>query len=387
MTALVFLAVLSILVLIHELGHFAVAKWLKIKVEEFALGLPLTPPIFKFKKGETQYAVYPVLFGGFVKLYGEEGPAFAEASARHRDFWSRGRKQRMAVVGAGVVMNIVLAVAGFVVLYSVVGVPQKTVNKVTILEVEGGSPAEKAGLRTNDRVVAVEGKAIEEGEEFVRLMRSWAGLSVNLTVQRGEGIYLLEGIAQEKVEEKVIAVVPDVKPPEGRGPLGVRIGEFPYLETEKCVALSAKCIGGAVGVGFGTTGKWIVRVVDGLRGIGRSLAAGRPPEGLGGPIQIYNIVDVVSKGGVLPLIELTAVLSVNLAVFNVLPIPALDGGRMFFIWLEWVRRKRVSAELEQKINSWGMAFLIALLVVISLQDVVKMGWVGKIVDWKKLILR
>ena len=123
----------------------------------------------------------------------------------------------------------------------------------------------------------------------------------------------------------------------------------------------------------------MARVMDGLREIGRSLVAGKAPEGVAGPVGIYQLTDVVARGGIWPLTELVAVLSVNLAVFNVLPIPALDGGRMFFIWLEWVRRKRLAVELEQKINVWGMALLLGLLALISLQDVWRMGWVERFV--------
>src|SRR3989344_3511438 len=140
-TGVIFLLVLSALVLIHELGHFLAARTLGIKVEEFALGLPFTKAIFKIKRGETQYGVYPVLFGGFVRLQGEEGPSFAPMSigaseGKTRDFWERGKKQRMMVIGAGVVMNIALAVAAFIVLYAVVGVPGGERQKATVAKAE-----------------------------------------------------------------------------------------------------------------------------------------------------------------------------------------------------------------------------------------------------------
>lgn len=379
-SGLIFIAVLSVLVLIHELGHFVAARMLGIKVEEFAFGLPFTKAIFKVKRGETEYAVYPLLFGGFVRLYGEESPTTSASwrTSKGEDFWSRGRKQRMMVVAAGVVMNLALAMVSFVILYAVVGVPREKQNKVTIVGVEQGSPAELAGLRVDDRVVEVEDKKIEQGVEFSRLMRSWGGLGVNMVVERGKGTPLLEGIVENRVERLVLTVVPRANPPEGQGPLGVGIGDFPYISATKCSMLNAKCSMGAVVAGVKTTGEWVGRVFDGLRGIGKSLSRGKAPEGVAGPIGIYQLTDVVSQGGLLPIMELTAVLSVNLAVFNILPIPALDGGRMFFIWLEWVRRKRVTMELEQKINSWGMAVLLALMALITLQDVIRTGVLVKI---------
>ncbi len=380
MTFVIFLGVLSILVLIHELGHFAAARILGIKVEEFAFGLPFTRHIFQIKRGETLYSIYPLLFGGFVRLYGEE----TEVKGKGKDFWSRGRKQRMMVVAAGVIMNIVLAVVGFVALYAVLGVPQTLENQVTILKIENDSPAEKAGLKIEDRVIRIENKGIKDGNEFGKLMRSWAGVEVNLTVRRGKGTQLLEGITQDSYTDLAVRVTPRENPPEGQGPVGVGIADYPYITVEKCSVFSIRCSVNAVVAGVRTTGMWMTRVVDGLREIGRSLAAGKAPEGVAGPVGIYQLTDVVVRGGVWPLVELVAILSVNLAVFNVLPIPALDGGRMFFIWLEWVRRKRLAVELEQKINTWGMALLLGLLALISLQDVWRMGWVDKLLKLARL---
>ncbi|TSC83489.1 MAG: membrane-associated zinc metalloprotease [Microgenomates group bacterium Gr01-1014_16] len=374
-TGVVFFAVLSVLVLVHELGHFLAARFLGIKVEEFAFGLPFTKAIFKFKRGETQYSIYPLLFGGFVKLYGEE----SQAEDKKRSFWNRGRKQRMIVIAAGVIMNLVLAMAAFVGLYAYVGVPIRVDERVTLskdkngMVIDPGSPAEKADLRENDQILEVEGKVIESEKEASSLIKSWAGVGVNLKIRRVEPVYLFEGIWEKQAREFVVTVVPRENPPEGQGALGVRLSLYPYLITEKCVMSDVSCHFGAVTAGFKSTGVWVGKVFDGLRAIGKSLAAGQKPEGVSGPVGIYELTDVVAQGGFWPVLELVAILSVNLAVFNILPIPALDGGRMLFIWIEWVRRKRMDAKLEQKINSWGMAFLIGLLILITLQDVIRVG--------------
>lgn len=376
MTLIIFLVILSLLVLVHESGHFLAARAMGIKVEEFAFGLPFTRPLWSIKRGETIYAVYPILFGGFVRVYGEEGEVQEE---KGRSFWDRGRKQRMVVLAAGVVMNVLLAVFAFGILYSAIGVPVGRENQVTILKIDPGSPAEKAGLVVDERVVAVEGKPVKNGDEFGRLMKSWAGIEVNLTVRRGKEMPLLEGIIEQTVEDRQIRLTPRINPPESQGPIGVAIGDFPYIRVAK--------------PGFGSgwvaavrvLGDWTFKVIDSLRGIGKSLSQGKAPQGISGPVGIYQLTDIVSKGGFWPICELVAVLSINLAVFNVLPIPALDGGRMFFVWLEWVRRKRISAELEQKINSWGMTLLLALLAIITLQDILKIQVVAQILDkfWKK----
>jgi len=370
--------VLSVLVLVHELGHFLVALALGIKVEEFAFGLPFTPALFSVKHRGIVYSIYPVLFGGFVRLYGEEGEVKLE---KEKSFWSRGRKQRMAVLIAGVVMNVVLAIGAFAILYAAVGVPQKIQNKVTILGLESGGPAEVAGIKTDERIVEVEGKEISDADEFGRLMRSWAGLSVNLTVESGKNLHMLEGINQLETQRRVVKTVPRVSPPEGQGPLGVRIADFPYLTSAKCQVLSAECVQDIATAGVRATWTWTNRVIEGLRAIGKSLSVGKAPEGVAGPIAIYGLVDIISKGGFWPLLELVAVLSVNLAVFNVLPIPPMDGGKMFFIWIEWARKKKMSVELEQKINTWGMVGVLALLALVSLQDVWNLGWLANLTKY------
>ena len=352
-----------------------VARILGIKVEEFAFGLPFTQPVLKLKRGETQYALYPLMFGGFVRLEGEEGPSNALASEGKTSFWERGRKQRMIVIAAGVMMNVVLAIFGFMLLYSIVGVPVRRVERATVVEVQKGTPAMTAGLLKDDRIVAVEGRGVT-ANEFPLLMKSWAGIEVRMLVERGTGTYLFEGIVPGPVQQVVVQLVPRQNPPEGQGPVGVLIANYPYLETVQCSILKVQCTGKIVAAGVESTAVWVERVFEGLRGIGKSLVAGKAPEGVSGPVGIYRLVDVVSQGGVLPLIELTAVLSVNLAVFNLLPVPALDGGRILFIWLEWARKKRFEPEFEKKVNSWGMAFLLALLAAITLQDVIREG-VGK----------
>lgn len=374
-TWLIFFLVLSVLVLVHELGHFLAAKAFGIKVEEFAFGLPYTKPIVKIKRGETQYAVYPLLFGGFVRLLGEEAIVGAKKGDKDygRDFISRGKKQRLMVIFAGVVMNMVLALVGFAVLYGVAGVPTKAVTKVTVVEVAAGSPAETAGIKANDRIVQVEGKNVFGTEEFGNLVKSWAGVGVNLTVERGPVTILFEGIAEGEVKKTVVNAIPRANPPEGQGSLGVTISDYPYLEMNKCAVFSPGCFVAIARQGMESAGVWVGRVVDGLRSIGKSLVAGQAPQGVSGPVGIYQLTGIVAGEGWLPLVELVAVLSVNLAVFNVLPIPALDGGRMLFIWLEYLLKRRIKPETEQKVNSIGMAFLLSLMVLVSLQDVWRLG--------------
>ncbi len=371
-TWLIFFIVLSVLVLVHELGHFAAAIIFGIRVEEFAIGLPFTRPLFKIKTHGTQYAIYPLLFGGFVKLLGEDGPPDMKSS-RGNDFWSRSLLQRILVVGAGVIMNTVLALFGFYVLYSVVGVPLSNTSKVTVADVAANTPAAKAGLKTGDRITKIEGKEVFSVDEFGTLVKSWAGVPVNLTVERGETIPLFEGIVEKNTTTSVITLVPRKNPPKDQGALGVTISDYPYVNTKKCDVSDLKCALAIAGAGIKSTRVWVGRVFDGLSMIGKSIMAGKVPQEVSGPVAIYQVTGIIAAEGFLPLIEFVAVLSVNLAVFNFLPIPALDGGRLLFFYLEGIFRKRIPAEIEQRVNSIGMVALLILMALVSLQDVWRLG--------------
>lgn len=371
---LVFLAVLSVLVMIHELGHLLVAKLLGIRVEEFAFGLPLTKPLFKVGIGETQLAFYPLLLGGFVRLYGEEKDV---QNDKKRSFWNRSAGQRLAVIAAGVVMNVVLAIAGFMALYNALGVPEKIVDKVTVDEVKFGTPADKAGIRAGDRLVAVEGTEVARIEDYSRLIKSWAGLKTHVTIERGTVMNLMEGILVKEKQTLTVELVPRKDPPANEGATGVAIDSYPYFETRKCSIFKAQCSMKIIKAGLGATKIWVERVYEGLRSMGGKVASGEVPKDVAGPIGVFQIVALVSKQGFWPLVELLAVLSINLAVFNFLPIPALDGGRALFVVLEVLFRKRIPNEIEQRVNSWGFAVLLAVMAAASLQDVIRLGWFGK----------
>jgi regulator of sigma E protease len=371
-TWLIFLLLLSVLVLVHELGHFLAARILGIGVEEFAFGLPFTKPLVKIKFHNTQYAIYPVLFGGFVRLSGEESATLSENKGGKESFWYRGKKQRLAVLLAGVFMNILLALVAFTILYWKVGIPVRQMDKVTLVQIIEGSPADNIGLAVGDRITEIEGKKVNDVDEFVAIVKSWAGTGVNLTVQKGGGTPLFEGIVEGYVEQTVVNLVPRSNPPEGEGALGIVLAVYPYWETEFCPLTTPSCLVKSMTQGIKTTGMWVGRVAEGLRDIGKSLIKGKAPEGVAGPVGIYQLTGIIAAEGWLPLLELVAVLSVNLGVFNILPIPALDGGRVAFVLAEWIFKRRIRPETEQKVNSWGMAALIGLMILVSLQDVIRL---------------
>lgn len=396
LTAIVFLFILSVLVLIHEAGHFFVAKKLGIKVEEFGFGLPLLPAIFQFKKGETVYSIYPALIGGFVKLYGEDeaGAGRIKVSDHHsssgvkkndeqRAFYSRSVLQRSSVVVAGVVMNTILAVAIYYMFMSFsnfrtelpvyppglavpkfVMVDQKVVKQIIISDVEKDSPAEKSKIKPLSTVLRVDGKEIFETRDFLKKVADKKGKELRLELKD-----LRSGNNYE------VGIVPRVNPPKGHGALGISF--FPsesvkmeYNSVEQKVLSGVSHPTNLMIYNFAALGELI----------SVSMQKGNPEllsQGVSGPVGIFNVVGAVVeipdlKERVLQLLNLAGILSISLAVFNVLPIPGLDGGRLFFIILEGVFGLKLKPKTEGYINAVGMAFLITLILVITYKDVVQL---------------
>lgn len=345
MTLFVFLIILSVLVLIHEFGHFIVAKRAGIRVEEFGLGFP--PRIWAKKVGETTFSVNALFFGGFVRLYGEERPE----REKERSFFDKPRSVRAAVISAGVLMNFLLAVASFATSYSILGIPRK-VDRVLVVGVVEGSPAQEAGLALEDVLLGVDGQAVYSNQEFVGAIEQKKGEEVLLAVKRGE-------------EELEISVVPRQSPPEGEGPLGIAITDseayFPPVWQRPFFG---------VYFGFREALAWAGATVGAVgRVLSQFLGQGVLPKDIAGPVGIFQITGEVTKGGYLSVLNFLGILSVNLAILNILPFPALDGGRLLFVGIEGVLGRRVVPQVERVAHVVGMAILLLLLLAITIQDI------------------
>ena len=201
LTLVTFLVVLSILVLVHEGGHFLAAKRTGVKVEEFGLGYP--PRLWAKKIGETEYSVNLLPLGGFVRLYCEDDLT----THAHRSFWAQSKKARASVILAGVLMNFFLAIFVFTVVYSVTGVPVKTAQ-VNIVGVIPGSPAEQAGLKTDQVIQSFDGVVIKNTDDFINLTKEKLGQQIIL-----------------RVDDQEIKIIPRQETPAGEGPLGVIISQ------------------------------------------------------------------------------------------------------------------------------------------------------------------
>jgi len=357
-TLLIFLLILSVLVLIHEAGHYFVAKRLGVKVEEFGFGFP--PRVFGKKIGETIYSINLLPIGGFVKLYGEDevgGGKIPVQSSKFkvqskdikRAFFARPVWQRASIVLAGVIMNFVLAVVIVSYLFAIVGVPTPA-KHVIVQAVVSNSPADKAGLKQGDTILALNGEKITETVQLINDTKKHLGETISLQIQDAQN------------HLKTVMLMPRVKSPASEGAMGVaiakaKITKYPWYQAP------------FVGTQEVLNESWLI-----LKGLGQAINQAavqhQVPKGLAGPIGIEQLTGTFVKEGINSILFWVSVLSLNLAILNVLPIPALDGGRLFFILIEGITGKKVNPQFEAYTHAIGMALLFSLIFFISAREIV-----------------
>lgn len=350
-TVILFIILLGVLVLVHEWGHFFAARKFGIRVEEFAFGFP--PRLLSITRKGTRYALNLFPLGGYVKIFGEGG----EASSDPESFSSRPLGERFLVIAAGVAMNFILAWALFSLghglgLPTVVSDPG-TGGAVTIIAVSPGSPAEKAGLRFGDVIEEIKSKneklkfqTIDDVQKFISEHR---GEEMSLTVRRGSG-------------REEIKVASRAEPPQGEGPLGIAMAR---------VGIVSAPWWRAPWDGLKTTTSAIVAISEGIWGMIRDIFShGKLSAEVSGPVGIFVFADESRRLGFTYLLELAGILSVNLALLNILPIPALDGGRILFLFIEKLRGGvKVSQRFEELVHTVGFVVLLALMAAITYRDI------------------
>lgn len=352
LTIFVFLIILSLLVFVHELGHFLAAKKMGIKVEEFGFGLP--PRLWGLKRGGTIYSLNWLPIGGFVRLLGENGDEKIKKTDQ-RAFVNKTRKQRATVVVAGVLMNFLLGwlVVSFI-FYRGVMVPAE---KVIVEQVIVGSPAERAGLKEKDKIGEIiiggrlgERKKIDSSQQLIELTKSHLGQELILMVERS---------GAEEISE--IAVRAREDHPPDQGPLGIVITD---LEKKQFVWYKAPFFGliQSMQISFN-----LLLTIAAI--IWRLLTAAEVPKEIAGPVGILQVTNQAVRFGFDAVLQMLGLLSLNLAVANLLPIPALDGGRLLFIGIEAISGKRVKARWERRAHEIGMLILLLLLVMITINDI------------------
>lgn len=352
-----FILVLSVLILVHEAGHFFVARRMGVKVEEFGFGIP--PRIWGKKYGETLYSLNWLPFGGFVRLHGENSEEGVTEPARA--FVNKSKKARSAVIVAGVIMNFLLAIVLFSITYSFTGVPRQG-DAVRILQVDEGSPAAEAQIVADDYVRAVNGSEIKGSDGFMAAVGSETG-DITFTVEHDGEI-------------RDVVMTPRENPPEGEGPLGVVVSS---TEVYFPVWWQRPFYGAYYGIQEALY--WGGAVIGGFVMLFSNLFSGTVPGDIAGPVGIYAITTEAASFGFLSLINFVGILSINLAVLNIIPFPALDGGRLLFIFLEGIFGKKVLPKIENVFHTVGMALLILLLIVITIGDVRRLIIAGSISEF------
>lgn len=364
LTIIIFLILLSVLVLVHEFGHFLAAKKFGVVAEEFGLGLP--PKIRKlFTWHGTEFTLNWLPLGGFVKMKGEDRDSDSPSSFGLQPssleakgfFYAQKPWKRAIILVAGVFMNLVLGVAAFTAVYTVLGIPEET-DAVVIDGVAPGSPAERAQLKQNDVVQGFKIQdsrfMIDDTKQFIELINQHRGEEATLTIKR-----------DNELKEVTITPRQESETPEGEGALGVAISNIQFIHYPWWqMPFRASVIGLKEAVAWGRN------IVEGLgKMVADLIIRGKVPGDVAGPVGIARITGEVAKRGWIPLFQLAGILSINLAVVNILPIPALDGGRLLFLGIEKFRGKPMNPNKEKIIHLSGYILLIILLVLITFRDI------------------
>lgn len=347
------IAVVGILILVHEWGHFFAARKLGVRVEEFGFGFP--PRIFSRVKNGVRYSLNVFPFGGFVKIFGEHG----EGTGRRESFISRPAWTRLIILVSGIVMNMVTAWILFSIA-ALAGVPRIADEyapgvSVSILSVAPGSPADKAGIKLGDAIIEMRSPettlAIETEKDVQDFVGAYRGEEIVLKIRRGSEI-------------REIKATPRHRMSDGEGPLGIALGQI-LMQSTPWYAAPLE--------GLWSTGRATQGVGTGLWHMAWDLVSKGGVSGdVSGPVGIFFFVADARALGMGYMLQFMGVLAVNLAILNALPIPALDGGRILFLAIEKIKRKRIRPEVENAAHAIGFAALILLMAIVTWRDIARL---------------
>ncbi|MBI50754.1 MAG: hypothetical protein CL781_05430 [Chloroflexi bacterium] len=381
---LLVIPILGFLVFIHELGHFLCAKKFNIKVTEFGFGFP--PRLYGFRYGETLYSINLIPVGGFVKMVGEEDPTDP------RSFANQSVIARIIVLSAGSFMNVIVPIVIFTTLLIL---PHDTISgEVTIGGIAPQSPAQISGLREGDVILKIDDIPVNNHTELIESIKKSRGEPTKFLVRRTRNITGIQ-TSPEFSSTEVIELTPRTEIPKLKVVTEVSDSSREVsLSSAKAYQSSLK-IGdtltqGSVGILIGTLNPKITQqqlgiwdavstsiekiflvVTSTFSGVTNWISEGNDP-GFAGPIGIAQVTDQVAEIGIAPVFELMALISISLAIVNMLPIPALDGGRLLFVLIEATRGgKRISPKTEGFIHMAGFAVLIALIILMSYIDITR----------------
>lgn len=358
MSVILFLFILGLLVFVHELGHFLVAKWMGMRVDSFAVGF--SPNLWKWKRGETTYKINLIPFGGYVKIHGENYDDGVEDIDQDRSFGSKAWWQQALVLVAGVTFNFILAWVALVVAF-LVGFPALADSELparariddvalTITQVAIESPADVAGIIPGDQIIAI---TLPDGDIILEPVAT----DLQIAVAAGDARLTIN----RKTETFDVVVTPELLPEDDFPKIGVAMAEIGTLKLPfgPAVVQSVRqtvSMTGAVATGLGQL------IVDAVRGEADL-------DTLSGPVGIVGLVGDAQAAGIVSLLTLLAVISLNLAVLNLIPFPALDGGRLLFVFIEAITGRKIPVKLFAIVNTVGFVILIGLMILVTVHDV------------------
>ncbi|MEW6087814.1 MAG: RIP metalloprotease RseP [bacterium] len=339
--------VLGILVLIHELGHFITAKKLNVKVDIFSIGMG--PKVFGVTRGETEYRISAVPIGGYVKMAGEdveemlkENPDPEIKNDDPRNFNNQTKIKRSLIIIAGSIANIFLGTVIFLLIF-ITGVPTLTTKIGTVME---NSPAERAGIKPNDRITAIDKKPLWKWDEMTKIIQESAGKPLMLTIERDTVNIELE-------------ITPETQGKTNIGIIGISSSYDFVKERYGLMTAAAKAL----------EQTWVIgtSIIKGIY----LMIAGKIKAEVAGPLGIIKITGEQAKQGFINLLFFTALLGINLGIINLFPVPPLDGGVILFLLIEKIKGSPVKLKHQLIAQQVGWALLLFLLFFASYNDIIK----------------
>jgi regulator of sigma E protease len=353
-TIIVFIVILAILVLAHEIGHFISARKLGVAVEEFGFGFP--PRLWSKKSGETTYSINWIPIGGFVRLKGEGGEDKSPGSFAAQPAW-----KRAVILVAGVTMNIALTFVlfsfgfgiGFPTVVTDEQIPQARDVKIQIISLAPDSPATQAGLEVGDSILSLDGKNVTTLTELQKYIGTKAGVSIAVTYERDKKTFTKD------IAPVVLSQVKD------RAVLGVSLMQTGTISYSWYQAIWQGAVATA------NLSKEIVLAFGNL--FKNLIISHEVPKDISGPVGIAVLTGEVVQLGFIYVLQFAALLSLNLAIINILPFPALDGGRLLFVIIEKIRRKPNNERIEAIVHRIGFSLLMILIILVTYRDVMRFG--------------
>lgn len=350
-TAIVAIVVFGLLIFVHEFGHFLAAKLSGMRVEEFSIGMG--PTIYAVQKGETKYNLGILPIGGYVRVTGQYAEEFDDGVLPEDDprrYQNRPIWQRFIFVSAGSAMNFITAILLFTMLFLYIGIPVLDEKADTVISaVIDGKPASEAGIVVGDKVISINGQPVATWQELTAQIEKSGEQTVHMVVER-----------QGEIVE--LSVMPEYDSETQRALVGIQ------KDATKKAGLLA-----AAKLGVQETYQITLRLIDAVGNlVTGQVSIADDEEGLTGPVGIFKIIDDTAKAGIIYVVNLMAVLSINLGLLNILPIPALDGSKLVFLVIEAIKGSPVSPNKENFVHFIGFALLMMLMIFITYKDILRL---------------